>query len=105
MANNITNVLSAQAMQRSPDINAANALQRVSAVTIQRNSGSDEAFAIIRGLEPRYNNTLINGVKVTSPPYPSIFLIVRHVLTGSSNTLPFHSAVSTRIQVPFGNKH
>lgn len=66
-AANITNVLSAQAMQRSPDINAANALQRVSAVTIQRNSGSDEAYAIIRGLEPRYNNTLINGVKVTSP--------------------------------------
>lgn len=73
-ADNITNVLSAQAMQRSPDINAANALQRVSAVTIQRNSGSDEAYAIIRGLEPRYNNTLINGVKVTSPDPVSRFI-------------------------------
>jgi outer membrane cobalamin receptor len=73
-ANNITNVLSAQAMQRSPDINAANALQRVSAVTLQRNSGSDEAYAIIRGLEPRYNNTLINGVKVTSPDPVSRFV-------------------------------
>jgi TonB-dependent receptor len=73
-ANNIINVLSAQAMQRSPDINAANALQRVSAVTIQRNSGSDEAYAIIRGLEPRYNNTLINGVKVTSPDPVSRFI-------------------------------
>ncbi len=73
-ANNIVNVLSAQAMQRSPDINAANALQRVSAVTLQRNSGSDEAFAIIRGLEPRYNNTLINGVKVTSPDPVSRFV-------------------------------
>ena len=73
-AANITNVLSAQAMQRSPDINAANALQRVSAVTLQRNSGSDEAYAIIRGLEPRYNNTLINGVKVTSPDPVSRFV-------------------------------
>ncbi|MBB6125907.1 TonB-dependent receptor [Mucilaginibacter lappiensis] len=73
-AGNITNVISAQAMQRSPDINAANALQRVSAVTIQRNSGSDEAYAIIRGLEPRYNNTLINGVKVTSPDPISRFV-------------------------------
>lgn len=73
-ADNITNVLSAQAMQRSPDINAANALQRVSAITIQRNSGSDEAYAIIRGLEPRYNNTLINGVKVTSPDPVSRFV-------------------------------
>ncbi|SDP73018.1 TonB-dependent receptor [Mucilaginibacter sp. OK268] len=73
-AGNITNVISAQAMQRSPDINAANALQRVSAVTLQRNSGSDEAYAIIRGLEPRYNNTLINGVKVTSPDPVSRFI-------------------------------
>jgi outer membrane receptor protein involved in Fe transport len=73
-ANNITNVLSARAMERSPDINAANALTRVSAVTIQRNSGSDEAYAIIRGLEPRYNNTLINGVKVTSPDPISRFI-------------------------------
>lgn len=73
-AGNITNIISAQAMQRSPDINAANALQRVSAVTLQHNSGSDEAYAIIRGLEPRYNNTLINGVKVTSPDPVSRFI-------------------------------
>ena len=73
-ASNITNVISARAMERSPDINAANALSRVSAVTIQRNSGSDEAFAIVRGLEPRYNNTLINGVKVTSPDPISRFI-------------------------------
>ena len=73
-ADNIINVLSAQAMQRSPDINAANALSRVSAVTIQRNSGSDDAYAIIRGMEPRYNNTLINGVKVTSPDPVSRFI-------------------------------
>ncbi|MDB5018380.1 MAG: hypothetical protein JWQ84_3212 [Mucilaginibacter sp.] len=73
-AGNVTNVLSARAMERSPDINAANALTRVSAVTIQRNSGSDEAYAIIRGLEPRYNNTLINGAKVTSPDPVSRFI-------------------------------
>ncbi len=73
-ANNITNVLSARAMERSPDLNAATAITRVSAVTLQRNSGSDEAFAIIRGLEPRYNNSLINGVKVTSPDPVSRFV-------------------------------
>ncbi|PTQ97853.1 TonB-dependent receptor [Mucilaginibacter yixingensis] len=73
-ADNITNVLSAQAMQRSPDINAANVLARVSGVTIQHNSGSDDAYGIIRGLEPRYNNTLINGVKVTSPDPVSRFI-------------------------------
>jgi len=73
-ANNITNVISSQAMQRSPDINAANVLQRMSGVTLQKNSGADESYAIVRGLEPRYNNTLINGVKVTSPDEKSRYV-------------------------------
>lgn len=73
-ANNITNVVTSQVMERSPDINAANVLQRVSGVTIDRNTGGDEAYAIIRGLEPRYNNTLINGVKVTSPDEKSRYV-------------------------------
>lgn len=66
-SNNIKNVISAAAIEKSPDINAANVLQRMSGVTIQRNGGGDDAYAIIRGLEPRYNNTLINGVKIASP--------------------------------------
>ncbi|WP_295673981.1 TonB-dependent receptor [uncultured Mucilaginibacter sp.] len=66
-SDNVKNVISAQAIAKSPDINAANVLQRVSGVTIQRNAGGDDAFAIIRGLEPRYNNTLINGIQIASP--------------------------------------
>jgi TonB-dependent receptor len=66
-AANMMNVISSQAMVRSPDINAANVLQRMSGVTIQRSSGGDEAYAIIRGMEPRYNNTLLNGIKIASP--------------------------------------
>lgn len=66
-ANNITNVVGAEAISKSPDINSANVLQRVSGVSIQQNSGGNDAYAIIRGIEPRYNNTLINGVKITSP--------------------------------------
>lgn len=66
-AANMMNVISSQAMVRSPDINAANVLQRMSGVTIQRNNGGDEAYAIVRGMEPRYNNTLLNGTKIASP--------------------------------------
>jgi len=73
-ADNITNVVTAKVMERSPDINAANVLSRVSGVTIDRNTGGDEAYAIIRGLDPRYNNTLINGVKVTSPDEKSRYV-------------------------------
>jgi len=66
-AANMINVISAQAMVRSPDINAANVLQRMSGITIQRSNGGDEAYAVIRGMEPRYNNTLLNGIKIASP--------------------------------------
>ncbi|MBS1603158.1 MAG: outer membrane beta-barrel protein [Bacteroidetes bacterium] len=66
-ASNMMNVISAQAMVRSPDINAANVLQRMSGVTVSRSSGGDEAYAVIRGMEPRYNNTLVNGIKIASP--------------------------------------
>jgi hypothetical protein len=83
---NIVNVISAQAIERSPDINAANVLQRMSGLTIQRNGGADEAYPIIRGLDPRYNNTLINGIKITSPDDKSRYVplnIVPSDLLGS----------------------
>jgi TonB-dependent receptor len=73
-AANILNIISAQAMVRSPDINAANVLQRMSGITVQRSSGGDEAFAVIRGMEPRYNNTLVNGLKIASPDNKNRFV-------------------------------
>ena len=85
-SSNIMNVISAQAMERSPDINAANVLQRMSGLTIQRNGGGDEAYPIVRGLDPRYNNTLINGIKITSPDDKSRYVplnIVPSDLLGS----------------------
>lgn len=73
-AANITNIISSQAMVRSPDINAANVLQRMSGITVQRSSGGDEAYAVIRGMEPRYNNTLFNGIKIASPDNKNRFV-------------------------------
>jgi outer membrane receptor protein involved in Fe transport len=73
-AANITNIISSQAMLRSPDINAANVLQRMSGITVQHSSGGDEAYAVIRGMEPRYNNTLVNGIKIASPDNKNRFV-------------------------------
>lgn len=73
-ADNVTNIISSRAMERSPDINAANVLQRMSGITVQRSGGGDEAYSIIRGMEPRYNNTLVNGVKIASPDEKSRFV-------------------------------
>ncbi|QKG53546.1 carboxypeptidase-like regulatory domain-containing protein [Hymenobacter sp. BRD67] len=73
-ADNIINVISSKAIERSPDINAANVLTRVSGITIQRSAGNDGAYAVIRGMEPRYNNTLVNGIKIPSPDSKNRFV-------------------------------
>lgn len=63
----ITNVVSARAIEVSPDITVANVIQRVSGVSVERNSNGDAQYAIIRGMDKRYNYTLINGIKISSP--------------------------------------
>lgn len=66
-AANIINVMSAKAIELSPDLNVANVIQRMSGVTMERNSSGEPQYAILRGMDKRYNYTLVNGVKIPSP--------------------------------------
>lgn len=66
-ADMVQNILSARTIEISPDVTVANALQRVSGVVIQRDNTGEGRYAIIRGMEQRYNNTLVNGIKIPSP--------------------------------------
>ncbi|MGO4288274.1 TonB-dependent receptor domain-containing protein [Chitinophaga sp. RAB17] len=63
----IMNVVSGAAIEVSPDLTVANVIQRVSGVSIERSSNGDGQYAILRGMDKRYNYTLINGVKIPSP--------------------------------------
>ncbi|WP_158642839.1 TonB-dependent receptor [Mucilaginibacter ginsenosidivorax] len=63
----VLNILSANTIQLLPDVTVANALQRVSGVTIQRSASGEGRYAIIRGMDQRYNSTLVNGIKIPSP--------------------------------------
>ncbi len=63
----VQNVLSEKTIQLLPDVTVGNALQRVSGVTIQRDNTGEGRYAIIRGMDQRYNNTLVNGIKIPSP--------------------------------------
>lgn len=81
---NVVNVISAKQIQLSPDISVANVIQRVSGLSIERNASGDPQYAIVRGMDKRYNNTLINGIKISSPDnenryvpldiFPAVFL-------------------------------
>jgi hypothetical protein len=66
-ADQLLNVISAKSIKLLPDVTVANVLQRVSGVSIERSNNGDGQYAIIRGMDKRYNYTLINGIKIPSP--------------------------------------
>lgn len=66
-ADMVMNVVSAKAIELSPDLTVANVVQRVSGISIERNSNGDGQHAILRGMDKRYNYTVVNGVKIPSP--------------------------------------
>lgn len=64
---NTINAISASAIELSPDQTVANVVQRVSGLTVERGSGGEAQYAIVRGMDKRYNYTLVNGIKIPSP--------------------------------------
>ncbi|MDP2889699.1 MAG: carboxypeptidase-like regulatory domain-containing protein, partial [Bacteroidota bacterium] len=65
-SNQVINVVSAKTIELSPDLNVANALQRMSGVTLDKSSSSTGQYALLRGMDKRYNYTLVNGIKIPS---------------------------------------
>ena len=61
------NVVSAKAIELSPDITVGNVLQRVSGVSTTRSGSGDGQYAIIRGMDKRYSYTSVNGIILPSP--------------------------------------
>ena len=58
----VVNSVTAEQISKSPDGNAAQAVQRVSGVTVQ-----DNKYVFVRGLGERYTTSSLNGARVPSP--------------------------------------
>lgn len=71
---NVMNVMSAKAIELSPDLTVANALGRISGITLERGAAGGGQYAILRGMDKRYNYTLVNGVKIPSPDNKNRFV-------------------------------
>lgn len=67
LSSSILNVVGARSIEISPDLTVANVLGRISGVTMERNSSGEAEYAVLRGMDKRYNITLVNGVKISSP--------------------------------------
>lgn len=65
-APNIMNVVAAEQMQRFPDLNTAEVLQRIPSVSITRDQGEGR-YVLIRGTEARLNSVSVNGERIASP--------------------------------------
>src|SRR5688572_30988115 len=61
-ATGIVNAVTSEQIQKSPDGDAAQAVQRVSGVTVQ-----DGKYVFVRGLGERYTTTALNGTRIPSP--------------------------------------
>ena len=71
---NVVNVVSARSIEISPDMTVGNVVSRVSGVTVERNSSGEGQYAILRGMDKRFNYTLVNGVKIPSPDNKNRFV-------------------------------
>lgn len=58
----VSNGISAEQIRRSPDSDAADAVKRVTGITVV-----GEKYVFVRGMEERYNNTRLNGASLASP--------------------------------------
>lgn len=59
--NTVASVISAESIRRSPDKNTGEVLKRVPGTSLQ-----DGKYLVVRGLADRYNQTMLNGVLMSS---------------------------------------
>ena len=63
----VMNIMSARSIEISPDVTVAGVLQRISGVTMERSGTGEGEYAVLRGMDKRYNYMLVDGVKIPSP--------------------------------------
>lgn len=66
IAENIKNVVSSEQITKFPDMNAAEAMQRIPGITVQRDQGEGR-YVQLRGTPPELTNFNINGEQIPSP--------------------------------------
>ena len=64
-APNLKNIVASDAIGRFPDQNAAEALDRIPGVSIERDQGEGR-FVIIRGIDPHLNGASVDGISLAS---------------------------------------
>jgi hypothetical protein len=63
----IVDIVSEEAIARTSDLNIAEVSRRVNGLSVSTENSGESVKTIIRGMDPKYNYTLVNGFKIPSP--------------------------------------
>ena len=66
-AKTVVEMVDEKRIEQSPDITIADVAQHVSGITVLNNNSGKDVQTVIRGMAPKYNVTLLNGIKIPSP--------------------------------------
>lgn len=92
-ADNLKNIVSADQIGKFPDQNAAESLQRVPGINIQRDEG-DGRFVLVRGLAPQFTNISINGEQIPSPDAGARFVALDAIPASQLASLEVTKAIT-----------
>ena len=63
----IVDLISEEAIERSSDLTISDVTRRINGLSTSSEQAGEPARTIIRGIDPKYNYTLVNGFKIPSP--------------------------------------
>ena len=63
----IVDIIPEEAIQRTSDLTVADVTRRVNGLSVITDNSGQADHTIIRGMDPKYNYTLVNGIKIPSP--------------------------------------
>ncbi len=63
----IVDIVSEEAIARTSDLNIAEVSRRINGLSVSTENSGEPVKTIIRGMDPKYNYTLVNGFKIPSP--------------------------------------
>src|ERR1700754_2808363 len=63
----IIDIIPEEAIQRGTDLTVADVTRRVNGLSVTTEDAGQSNHTIIRGMDPKYNYTLVDGIKIPSP--------------------------------------
>jgi len=63
----IVDIIPEESIQRSTDLSIADVTRRINGLSVTTDNSGQASHTIIRGMDPKYNYTLIDGIKMPSP--------------------------------------